>query len=144
MSDNEKNTAELQNEIENARSIEDILHAHTDTLPAHSLSEYLSMLLKKKDLKRAEIIRRAGLDRNYAYHIFAGEKTPTRPKVLAIALAFELSPREADYLLYYAGAGRLYARNLWDQIIIYALKNHWSVDRTNEQLLALGETEFLG
>lgn len=61
-----------------------------------------------------------------------------------LALAMGLVPKEAQHLLYYAGAEQLYVRNSWDSIIWYALERRLSVRETNELLASLSETEFLG
>lgn len=143
MNNKQKDTAELQNEIENTTNIDAFMKNRPDTLPAHNLAEYLQLLLEQKGLKKSDIIKQSGLEKTYAYHIFSGEKSPTRPKVLAIALAMKLTREETDYLLYYAGANRLYARDSFDAVIIFALKNHLSVEDTNIQLERLGETIFL-
>ena len=143
MNDKQKNTVELQNEIENTTDINRLIKNRPDTLPAHNLAEYLQLLLDEKKLKKSDVVKQSGLEKSYAYHIFSGEKSPTRPKVLAIALAMGLTQKETDYILYYAGANRLYPRDSLDAVIIYALKNHLSVDNTNIQLESVGETEYL-
>lgn len=143
MNDKPKNTAELQHEIENTTDINHLIKNRPDTLPAHNLAEYLRLLLSEKNLKKSDVIRQLGLEMSYAYHIFSGEKSPSRAKVLSLALAMGLTQKETDYLLYYAGANRLYPRDSFDAVIIYALKNHLSVEETNIQLESVGETEYL-
>jgi len=97
-----------------------------------------------KNLSKAEVIQKSGLEQLYAYHIFAGrKKNPSRNKVLSIALAMELSPDETQYLLYYAGVEQLYVRNSWDSVIWYALENHLTVIDTNILLLKLSETSLI-
>ena len=77
-------------------------------------------------------------------HIFiCRQKHPSRPKVLALALALRLTPEETQYLLYYAGAERLYVRNPWDSVLWHALEHHLSVVDTNLLLESLAQKPFL-
>lgn len=83
----------------------------------------------------AQVIRDSRLDEGYAKKIFRGDtKQPARKKILSLALAMGLSPKETDYLLYYAGHNKLYSRNAWDDVISFALTNHKTVDDTNNLL----------
>ena len=108
------------------------------------LNEYLQKLLAEKNLERSEVIDRSGLNREYAYHIFSGKKNnPSRPKILALAMAMGLNLDEIQYLLRYARQGILYPRNSWDAVIISAIEQKLSVSQTNELLNSLGETLFL-
>ena len=78
-------------------------------------------------------------------HIFAGrKKNPSRPKVIALALAMGLTPEETQYLLYYAGAEQLYVRNPMDSILWYALDHHMSVVDTDIMLEQMSEMPLLG
>lgn len=108
------------------------------------LNEYLQKLLEEKNLARAEVIELSGLSREYAYHIFSGKKNnPSRPKILALAIAMGLSLDEVQYLLRYVQQGILYPRNCWDAVIISAVEQKLSVMQTNELLSNLGETLLL-
>ena len=108
------------------------------------LNEYLQKLLAEKNLERSEVIDRSGLNREYAYHIFSGKKNnPSRPKLLALAIAMGLNLEEVQYLLRYAQHGILYPRNAWDAVIISAVEQKFSVMQTNELLNHLGENLFL-
>ena len=95
-------------------------------------------------MKLAEVVKRSGLNREYAYHIFNGRaKNPSREKILALATAMALNLDEVQYLLRYARQGLLYPRNPWDAVIISALEQKLSVAQTNELLRQLGETKLL-
>ena len=95
------------------------------------LNEYLEKLLAEKNLSKQEVIIRSGLNREYAYHIFAGiKKNPSRQKLLALAIALELNLDEVQYLLRYARQGVLYPRNQWDAVIISAIEQKLSVMQT--------------
>ena len=133
----EKDTGELFEELKITSDVENFLAENQNefTLPLH---EYLNELLQKKNLSKSEI----NFDKKHAYHIFAGTKKPSRPKLLAISRAMKLNLEETQYLLRYAGYGNLYPRDPFDSVIIYAIENNLNVSETNDYLLQLGELPF--
>ena len=139
----EKNTEELENELAATDNLQNFFEENKKNLREFTLSEYLNYLLETKNLSKTEIVKKSQLG-DYAYHIFAGRKNTSRSKILALALAMELSFEECQHLLYYAGVKELYARDAWDDVIIYALQNHLSLRETNELLVDFGQTPLLG
>ena len=138
-----KSTGELFTELKKEKNLRDWRTNNSSELVG-SLGEYLTKLLTEKNLSKQEVIEQSGLNREYAYHIFSGiKKNPSRPKVLALAIAMGLSLDEIQYLLRYAQHGVLYPRNAWDSVIISAVEQRLSVLQTNELLNSLGETELL-
>lgn len=139
-----KDTEQLENELSTSKSFEEFFKDNEDNFQDFTLAQYLSYLLVKKNFSKNEVVKKSELG-DYAYHIFAGrKKNPARPKILSLALAMELSIKEAQYLLYYAGLEKLYIRNEWDSIIMYALENKLSVHEANELLDNFSETPLLG
>lgn len=132
-----KDTAQLENELSDADDVKKFLDDNAENFRKFTLAEYLKSLLAEKNLSKAQVIRDSQLDEGYAQHIFGGRKNPTRGKVLSLALAMKLSPNETNYLLYYAGHNKLYARDERDNVIAFALENHKSVLETNELLADL-------
>ena len=140
-----KDTEQLENELSTAENVEDFLADNKDSFRNFTLAEYLNKLLAQKNFTKSEIIKRSQLDTTYVYRVFSGvTKKPARTNVIALALAFELSAKETNYLLYYAGVEKLYVRNEWDSIIFFALENHLSVIETNELLRDSNEFPLLG
>ena len=134
-----KSTGELFTELKKDRNLRGYLRRNSDEFVS-PLNEYLDKLLAEKNLTKKEVIERSGLNREYAYHIFSGlKKNPSRPKILALAMAMGLNLEEVQYLLRYAGLGLLYPRNQWDAIIISAVEQKFNVAQTNELLYRLGE-----
>ena len=110
---NKKDTDSLFAELKRDRKIEEFLSKNKDEFLV-PLSEFLERLLKEKNLEKTEVIHASRLDRSYAYQIFSGRKdNPSRPKLLALALAMKLELSDVQYLLRYAGHGILYPRNPW-------------------------------
>lgn len=140
----EKDTGELFSELREDEDIRGFLARNKGEF-VRPLHEYLEELLREKHLKKLEVIRAAGLERAYGYHIFAGSKPkPSRTKLLPIALAMGLDLEETQKLLRYAGESMLYPRNPWDSVIISAIGQGLSVKEANALLSQLGETKFLG
>ena len=140
----QKDTEELNHELAAAKDVEGFLADNRENFREYTLAEYLALLMKEKGLTKAEVIGKSQLEQIYAYHIFAGrKKNPARNKILALALAMNLTVEEAQRLLYYAGSERLYVRSSWDSVILYALQHHMSVMDTEMLLLDLAEKPLL-
>lgn len=134
-----KSTGDLFTELKEDKNLNGYLRRNQEEF-VMPLGEYLEKLLAQKNLTKKEVIERSDLNREYVYHIFSGlKKNPSRPKILAIAMAMELDLEEIQYLLRYAGFGVLYPRNQWDAIIISAVEQKFTVAQTNELLYRLGE-----
>ena len=141
-----KDTEQFTNSLSKADDIEDFVRKHDNDfrIRKSSLVGYLQHLLEEKKLSKKQVIQESQLDEVYAYHIFAGRKNSSRENILSLALAMNLSPKETDYLLYYAGHKKIYTYNKWDSIIFFALTNHKSVLETNDFLTDLKLSPLLG
>ena len=133
----DKDTAQLENELTQADDLKKFLDDNSENFRQFTLADYLKHLLDAKNLTKAQVIRDSQLDEGYAQHIFGGRKNPSRDKIFLLALAMKLSPKETDYLLYYAGHNKLYARAERDNVIAFALENHKTVEQTNQLLTDL-------
>ena len=140
----EKDTEQLFSELKEDADIKTFLSKNKDEqLPP--LCEYLRGLIQERGLRSSAVIKAAHLNRNYAYHIFSGEKpNPSRIKLLALALGMKLNLDETQHLLLCGGHSTLYPRHPWDSVIISAIEQGLSVDETNLLLGELGEKELLG
>lgn len=140
----EKDTNQLENELTESNDVKNFLNDNAENFRKYTLAEYLRRLLDEKILIKAQVIRDSQLDEGYAQHIFGGRKNPSREKILSLALAMKLSPKETNYLLYYAGHNKLYARDERDAVIIFALENRKTVLQTNELLTDLKMESLIG
>ncbi len=130
-------TEELLSELLSSPSIDTFVDK--SNVGERSLSEYLQQLLHEKGLKRSAVVRDAGLNNTFGYQIFKGTRKASRDKVLQLSLAMGLSLRETDRLLQAAGVNELYCKNRRDAIIIFAIKNGYSLQKTEEELYRFGE-----
>lgn len=134
----EKSTDELRHEIKTATDMEDYLAKNSTYLLKDSLSEHLHMLLSRKNLRRADVIRGSLLGRAYVYRIFAGDKTPSRDKLIALAFGMQLSDTEAQKMLKLSGNRELYARDGRDALILFALQRNMTIMDVNDMLFDHG------
>ena len=140
----DKDTDQLFVELREDNNIKNYLRRNRDEFVV-PLSEYLENLLAEKHLSKQAVIEKSCVQREYAYHIFSGlKKNPSRPKILALAIAMDLNLEEIQYLLRYARQSPLYPRNPWDSIIISAVERKLDVVQTNELLSRFGETVLIG
>ncbi len=138
-----KSTNELIHEIKKASCVEDYLTENKQYLLTRDLSEYLNMLLRKKEIRKADVARNSLLDRVYVYQIFSGIKVPSRNKLIAISFGLRLSDEETNTMLKLSGNRELYARDERDAIILFALQREMNISDTNELLFNHG-FEILG
>lgn len=138
-----KDTEQLKNELTCADDVKKFIVDNAENLNRCNLVKYLEHLLAEKNLSRSQVIKNSNLG-EYAHHIFAGRKKTSRKNILSLAVAMNLSPKETDYLLYYAGHKKLYPRNDWDIVIFFALENHKTILETNDILTSLKLYPLLG
>lgn len=131
-----KTTDELNHEIRSATDIEDYLTENKENMLRKSLSEHLDMLLKQRNITRADVVRGSMLDRAYVYQIFSGEKTPSRDKLIAIAFGLSLSDEETQKMLKLSGNRELYPRDERDALILFSLQRKNTIWETNELLFS--------
>jgi len=133
----EKTTHDLMEVLKNTDSLNDYLEEIKDYENPGSFISYFNSLEKVKEKKKSEIIKNSGLDRNYAYQILSGEKNPSRDKVIALCFGAELSVKESQRALQYAGENVLYPKDKRDAVIIFALNSNLSLLDTQTLLLDL-------
>lgn len=129
-----KSTDELTHEIKAVTNIEDYLTKNKESMIMTSLSEHLNLLLSQKKIRKADVIRHSQLGRAYVYKIFAGEKIPTRDKLIALAFGLGLSDLETQKMLKISGNRELYARDERDAMILFALQRNKTVFEVTELL----------
>lgn len=130
-------TDELLHELLNASSPIEFTEAYN--IGHRTLSEYLNQLLAEKGLRRADVVREAGINETFGYQIFKGQRNPTRDKVLQLAFALGCDLVETNRLLKAAGANELYCKDRRDAIILFCIDHGMGLTRTDEELYRFGE-----
>lgn len=132
-------THDLLEALMRTKSIEAFTREYVDAFANVSFKDYLDGLLAAKNVTRSAVIKASGLNIPYAFQIFSGLKSPSRDKLLALAVGLRSSFDECQKLLKLAGVNELYARNRRDAIIIYGLENGLGITELNEYLFRLDE-----
>lgn len=91
-------------------------------------------LLEKSGCTKAQIIKRTNLNRAYVYQIFEGRKTPSRDKLIAIAIGMQLDFDSIQDLLKYTCQRPLYARDTRDAAIIFSIQHGYTFHEMNNSL----------
>ena len=131
----QKTTDQLLKILQNSNDINSYLTDNNSNISNISFHEYLTQLLDEKGLTKAQVITDSNIQKNYGYQIFDGSKTPSRDKVIALALAMQLNLDEANL----SNNGILYPKNKRDSIIIFGLENNQKIIDLNITLDDLGE-----
>ena len=134
LSKRKDSTDTLLDGIFKASALDDFVKKHEDALQLPTLPEYLSALCREKRMIRAEVVRRAGIDRSFGFQIFQGVKNPSRDKIIQLAVGFGLGYEEAQALIKTAQKSALYPRIKRDAAIIYCLDRHLSFTDTQAVL----------
>ncbi len=137
-------TDELLKKLNNSRDLEsltDYLDKINQSFP-DSISGYLKIILKEKNMTPSDVIKKSRIERTYCYQILNGRKKPGRDKLIAIALALSLNLEETQRLLEAAKEGILYAKSKRDSVLIFALNNKMTVLDTNFLLSQYSESEL--
>lgn len=133
-------TDELTNGIIRTRDFKRYISNHANSMEEITLTDYLAQLLEAKGMKRADVILKGNLDRTFGYQIFDGKKSPSRDKVLQLAIGFGLDYQETCELLRVARKTSLYARLKREAVIIYCLSHRLSIMETQYMLTEAGLT----
>jgi len=129
-----KTTDELRHEISQSSDILDYLEKNRTEMNLGSLPEYLDEWLSKKNVTKADVVKRSNLNKAYVYQIFLGKKYPSRDKVIAIAFGLGLDADETQTLLKQAGYRELYPRDPRDTLLLFAIEHRKNIIEANELL----------
>ena len=129
-------TGDLLNKLTSTDSPEDLdlyLEQIRDKYPK-DLSSYVKTILSEKSMSMADMQKKSGIDRTYIYQIMDGSKNPGRDKIIAIAIACEMTLAESQRALEIAQEGILYAKSRRDSLIIYAINKKLTIMELNALL----------
>ncbi len=129
-----KSTDELVNEITKSENVLDFLAENHSEMQSGGLPHYLEEWIQKKNLTKADVVRRSNLNRAYVYQIFLGRKYPSRDKVIALAFGMGLTAEETQKFLKHAGYRELYPRDPRDAMLLYAIWHEMTILDANQLL----------
>ena len=128
----------LDQQIKAAKSFEEFWIQNKGNIIDNPLPKYLLELLNAKGLSRADVIVKTGLDKAYAYQIFAGMRNPSRDKLIIIALGINLSEDETQELLRLAGHRELWVKDERDALMLFAIRHGLSLADVHSELERYG------
>lgn len=128
----------LKSKLLESEDVSEFIEHHEDNLDVVTFSDYLYIVLEKRNYKISEALQMSQLSESYGYQIFNGKRQPSRDKVLQLALGINLTLEETNRLLMLAGKSELYVKNQRDAVIMFALNKKWSLFTTEELLLERG------
>lgn len=128
-----KTTTVMKNLIK-ANNLDSFLNENREDINLPSFHEYIQSICEDREISAEKIIKSADIDRTYGHQLFNGTRNPSRDNVIKLAIAFKLDIDQTQKLLRIAGKSTLYPRIERDCIIIFAIKNRYDVQRTQELL----------
>lgn len=113
-----KSTDELMKQLSSTSNIDSYLSNNSDNLINSTFIDKLEERMEQHQLSKAQVLKNADINQIYGYQIFAGQKKPSRDKILALCTGAQLSVDETNEILKIAGEAALYPKNKRDSIII--------------------------
>lgn len=92
----------------------------------------INKYITEKNMKHTDIIRMLNVERSYGYQLLNGRRIPTRIQIVKIGLILNLNFTEMQKMLKSAGKEILYARNVTDARVIYALEHSLDYEKACE------------
>ena len=134
----EKTTGELCAELGSTSSIASFLQRNQEYFCPQNSAEILKELILRKKIRKALLAERAGISGVYLYQILAGQRTPSRSRLICLCIGLALSLEETQEVLKQSGQAVLYARSKRDAVIIYGIINHLKLAEINDLLFDAG------
>ena len=129
-----KDTSEIVKELELSQDFHTFYNENKEYMVLSDLSQLLSELLRRKGLRKSNVIRNAELSEVYGYQIFSGVRVPERKKLICLAVSMGLNIDEVQQLLKCAGYSQLYVKKPFDSVVLYGFCKRLSVMEINELL----------
>lgn len=130
MIENEK-TEKLINELRDSSNVYSYISKYNTDFPNLTFTDFIDLVIEKKKLKKSHVVKATSLHRTYAYQIMSGKKKPSRDKVLTFAFGLGLDLDDTQRFLRIAEFNLLYPKQKRDSIIIYAICNTYTLEKTN-------------
>lgn len=108
-----------------------------------SFSVWLLDLVGSKGIDRMSVIRNAGLNQTYGYQIFAGERRPSRDKLIQLAFGLELDAQDTCELLERGGMSALRKDCRRDVVIAFCLEHGMDMSKCDDLLWDIHEQTLM-
>ena len=134
---NEANKVKLDKKEPNKEALRKFFKDNCDALQFPDPIDYLLDCAKAHGITANIIAAQSSFERTQARHILSHDKQFDRNKLIALAIAGQLTLEETDNALKYAKFSTLYAKDEWDDVIIFAINGGLTTMATNEVLYEL-------
>ena len=135
---NEANKINLDKRKLNKEALHKFFKDNCEALQFPDPIDYLLDCAKAHGITANVIAAQSSFERTQARHILSHDKQFDRNKLIALAIAGQLTLEETDNALKYAKFSTLYAKDEWDDVIIFAINGGLTTMATNELLYDLG------
>ena len=102
------------------------------------IRDFFDDLFLSSGLKRADIIRKAYIDRSYGYQLLDGSRIGKNDYYLSIAIAMGLDLSTTNRLLALTKSGGLHPLIKRDAAVIFAINHRYDNDRLYHFMIGLG------
>lgn len=123
------NTLDLERKIREEEEFDEEAVLFNKAPDIHIL---INKYIAEKNMKHTDIIRMLNVERSYGYQLLNGRRIPTRIQIVRIGLILRLNFTEMQKMLKAAGKEILYARNVTDAKVIYALEHGLDYEKACE------------
>jgi len=136
MQGNQPDTEMMQNRLkgESFPSDEEWVTSFIDS----DVRDFFDELFLRLGLRRADIIRKAHIDRSYGYQLLDGSRIGKNDYYLSIAIAMGLDLSTTNRLLALTKSGGLHSLIKRDAAVIFAINHGYDNDRLYHFMLELG------
>lgn len=122
-------TIDLEKRLRESNDFDESLISENKAPDIHIL---INKHIAEKKGEHSDIIRKLNVDRSYGYQLLNGRRVPTRTQLIRIGLILGLGFEELQALLKVGGKEMLYARNMSDAKVIYAVEHGLEYDKACE------------
>lgn len=130
----EKKTSELLdilNSIDDCHKLNKYVSNELNNNNTITIPKLFDKICKEKHLSKSTLINNAEIDRTYGYQILNGSKNPSRDNIIKLCLSAQLTLEETEHALIAGNVRKLYAKDIRDTFLIFAINNKISVLDTN-------------
>ena len=137
-----RETDDLQQELMSTTDLNKFIKKNSDKFYSETLTTLLNDLYIKRDISKAALAKKSCISEVYLHQVFAGQRNPSRNKLICICFGLEASLEETQNLLKHCDYAQLYSRKKRDAVIIYGLLHDMLLPEVNEKLIAEGEEKL--
>ncbi len=139
MSGEQKTTIEIANEIDKATSWNELQNVLKENkIGRRTLGDFVSELCDKYEITWGRLQVNTPISKAHFYGILNGKKKASKATVLMLGLNLGVSIEELNEMLKLAGHKELYPKNIEDAIILFGLKNKYTIYEIDEELKRRG------